>query len=314
MVAMNKFLTFFLILLVSLTASQYAYWTFTDTVSNAEEIVTGTQQKPFVYRALIPWAAHTLTELGLSAPTALTIMVILSAIALMYGILSLFKVSQQETGPRELILSAVGVQVFMLVFFMECKVYDLATAAFFAFSISSLTQKKYQHYFLLFPFACFNRETAILLIGAFAVSEVSRMKSWKFLDGLAYQVIIFVLSRLFLMDLYSVNSGDEFLYRPMENIETFLEQPMASILHWLVLAFVAYTCFVQWKTFPGYTAVSFIVLLPTLLTMYIFFGVSFEVRVFAEAYPLAWITVVTYIRRISNDHFLFFPGWQRQAR
>ena len=68
-----------------LTAREYARWTF-DNVSRAQMIVMGLEERPFVYRALVPWLAHVLVMLGLRADLALTVIIVLSAVGLMYGI------------------------------------------------------------------------------------------------------------------------------------------------------------------------------------------------------------------------------------
>ena len=75
--------------IVVLTARQYAQWTF-DNLSRAQMIVMGLEERPYVYRALVPWLAHVLVRLGLRADVALMIVVILSAIGLVYGIKYLF--------------------------------------------------------------------------------------------------------------------------------------------------------------------------------------------------------------------------------
>lgn len=74
-----------LISLVSVSAWGYAQRTF-DGLTHAQLIVAGVQQKPFVYRALVPWLAHLLGLLGLRADLALTLVIVLSAIGLFYGI------------------------------------------------------------------------------------------------------------------------------------------------------------------------------------------------------------------------------------
>lgn len=74
-----------LIGIVILTAQEYARWTY-DSLSRAQMIVMGLEGKPYVYRALVPWLAHLFVVLGLRADTALMVLVVLSAIGLVYGI------------------------------------------------------------------------------------------------------------------------------------------------------------------------------------------------------------------------------------
>jgi hypothetical protein len=74
-----------LLLIVILTAREYARWTY-DNLANAQAIVSGLTDRPFIYRALVPWLAQLLVLLGMHADAALTVLVVLSAIGLIYGI------------------------------------------------------------------------------------------------------------------------------------------------------------------------------------------------------------------------------------
>jgi len=75
----------FLLILVSLMARVYAEWTW-QTSERAAQIVLGLEDRPFVYRALVPWMARALMKLGLAAETALNVVIVISAIGLFYGL------------------------------------------------------------------------------------------------------------------------------------------------------------------------------------------------------------------------------------
>jgi len=68
------------------TAYQYSRVTFDNNLAWAQLIMMGMEEKPYVYRALVPWLAHLLVLLGVRADVALTALVILSAMGLFYGI------------------------------------------------------------------------------------------------------------------------------------------------------------------------------------------------------------------------------------
>jgi hypothetical protein len=74
-----------LVSIVILTAREYAQLTY-DQLWRAEAIVFGMTEKPYVYRTLIPWLARPLVYLGVPAHMALTVLVVLSAIGLLYGL------------------------------------------------------------------------------------------------------------------------------------------------------------------------------------------------------------------------------------
>ena len=79
--------------LIILTANEYARHTW-DIPSRARLIALGLEERPYVYRALVPWLAHVLVILGVSPELALTIIVVVSAVALLYGIKYLFASSR----------------------------------------------------------------------------------------------------------------------------------------------------------------------------------------------------------------------------
>jgi hypothetical protein len=75
-------------LLLSITAAtawQYAHWTY-EKQEWAGRIVNGLDDRPFVYRVLIPWLAQILVWMGLQPYQALSVLIILSAIGLVYAI------------------------------------------------------------------------------------------------------------------------------------------------------------------------------------------------------------------------------------
>jgi len=88
-VSHQRLVRWLLIGVVVLTAREYAYWTVHN-FSTADVIVMGLEEKPYVYRALVPWLAHLLVIIGMTPEAALTVLVVGSAIGLLYGIKYLF--------------------------------------------------------------------------------------------------------------------------------------------------------------------------------------------------------------------------------
>lgn len=185
------------------------------------------------------------------------------------------------------LLAFVATELFMLVFFLERKVYDMSTAAFFAWMLGLLARRKFLAYYLVFPFACLNRETAFLMIFVFA----HHFQSWyrpQWIYGAIYQTIVFLLIRMALMVLYAHNVGIPFLFRLPENIQDFAIHPWLSLVHWFVFVLVAWLCTRDWHAKPILLRSAFTVLVPSLLVLYLLFGWAFELRVFAEVYPVVF--------------------------
>ena len=86
-ISSQRLVRWLLIGLVVLTAWQYcAEWIGEDTLLQAEALVLGLNEKPYVYRALVPFVARLVWMMGLRADLALALVVILCAVGLVYGI------------------------------------------------------------------------------------------------------------------------------------------------------------------------------------------------------------------------------------
>lgn len=185
-------------------------------------------------------------------------------------------------------VAAIAVEVFMIVFYQERKVYDLSTAVFFAYGLGWIARRKYALYFLAFPLACINRETTFLLTIIFAVYGCWRIdwKTWIF--GLGYQGVVFGVVRLFLVTHFADLPGGDFLFRPLENLYQFLMVPLLTATHLCVFIAVTWLCLRNWKMKPSLLRTSFLILATSITMLYLVFGWAFEVRVFAEVFPIAW--------------------------
>jgi hypothetical protein len=188
---------------------------------------------------------------------------------------------------RDFIVAAAAVELFMILFFLECKVYDLATALLFAASLGLLARGKLTAYFVLFPFACLNRETSFLLTAVFAVYFYSRLSFRDWSIGVGCKVLAFVIIRLCLMFAFANNAGVPFLFRLQENIADHLQYPGRSLLFLAGVLITVWLCARHWHAKPLLLQTAFLVLAPALMVMYLLFGWAFELRVFAELYPLA---------------------------
>jgi hypothetical protein len=72
-----------LLFLIVYTVQEYAHYTY---MNRALYLATSQDGRPYVYRVLVPIFARALIWLGLSAEDALTLLIIFSAIGLLYGI------------------------------------------------------------------------------------------------------------------------------------------------------------------------------------------------------------------------------------
>ena len=85
----SKFLKGFLLAIIIATAIEYSRWTYISPL-NAYAIVAGLDERPFVYRMLIPALAWLLSWLGVPIIFSLRLVVVLSSIGLFYALKYLF--------------------------------------------------------------------------------------------------------------------------------------------------------------------------------------------------------------------------------
>jgi hypothetical protein len=187
---------------------------------------------------------------------------------------------------REFLLAALAVEIFMLVFFWECKVYDLSTAMFTAFLLGWLARGQLGLYHGIFPFACINRETAFLLIIIFAVYSVGRLTVFSWIKGVAYQALVYLAIRIFLVLHFAGSTGEPFWFRPADNLQMYIDAPLQSIIYLAGMVLVLWVCLRRWKQQPALLRTAFLVMAPSLAILYMFFGFTFEIRAFAEVYPV----------------------------
>ncbi len=175
----------------------------------------------------------------------------------------------------------------MVLFFIDCKIYDLTTALFFAVSLGLLARQKFGTYYVLFPLACFNRETTILLTIFFMIYYLKGLQQRDWIAGIVYQGLVFILIRLLLMVRFARNGGTSFLFRPVENLAEHAASPWGSLLFLAGALITIWLCARHWHTKPLLLRTAFLVLAPALAATYLLFGWAFELRVFAELYPVA---------------------------
>jgi len=181
--------------------------------------------------------------------------------------------------------------VFAAVFFYECKVYDMASAMFMAICLGLMARRAWLVYGLMFALGCVNRETMVLLVGVFAIHYWGRLSWQEWLVLMGCQIFLFLTIRTGLMVIFASAGGAPFWLRPRENVLFFLQIPWLCGLHWLGVCFVLWSCLRRWQDKPRLLRSAFVVMASALMALYLFFGWAFEVRVFAELFPVVWLMV-----------------------
>ena len=185
-------------------------------------------------------------------------------------------------------MAVLAVEVFMFVFFLECKVYDLSTAMFFAFSLGLLARGKFKEFYLLYPLGCMNRETMFLLSLFFAIYYFWKMEVFRYLFGVVYQGSVFVGIRLMIVKLFEGNPGQPFYFQPWQVIEKYWNHPITSLALLMLIILIWHFVARHWREKPAFLRSALAVMLPLQVVLHLAMGAPYEIRVFAEVYPVVW--------------------------
>jgi len=196
---------------------------------------------------------------------------------------------RSESDLREFILAVIAVEVFMAVFFIENKVYDLSTAMIFAFLFGFLARGKLKEYYLLFPLACLNRETTFLMVIFFAVYFVKRLGIRDWAGGVAYQGSVFTGIRSMIVKIFEENPGQTFYFQPWQVLTKYWSHPISSLVLFVLVAVTWYFVARRWKEKPVFLRSALAVMFPLQVVLHLALGAPYEIRVFAEVYPVVWL-------------------------
>jgi hypothetical protein len=194
---------------------------------------------------------------------------------------------------RDFVIAALGVEFFMLLFFAECTVYDLSTAMCFAYGLGFLARGHVKAFYLLYPVASLNRESAFLLTAFFVVFYVWRLPAAHYVLGVGYQCLVFALLRWTIVTTYAGNGGAPFYFWPGRVLYGYENQMLGTITLLVSCAVFGYFVYRNWRSKPAFLRAAFLILFPLLLIMHLTMGMAFEIRVFAEVFPVAWALLWT---------------------
>lgn len=179
---------------------------------------------------------------------------------------------------------------FMVMFSFQRKAYDLATAIFFAVGLGLMARGKWSEYFAVLGLAAVNRETAFLLVMVFVI--------WRLVDkgigdrgywlSVGWQLAILLVVRICLMVIFAGSHGPAFSIQLLGNLRMFGAHPFQLVIEMFGFLFVWWWCVRRWGEQPRLLKVAFLVMAPLLMVMYLVVGWAFEIRVFAEVFPVAW--------------------------
>jgi hypothetical protein len=193
-------------------------------------------------------------------------------------------------GPRWFI-DAVGLAAIAALppFFVYYNyLYDIPTLFFFALLLALMARRQWIPFLVVFPFACWNKETTILLTMVFALvfwerREAIGRKNYGLL--LLAQILMYAVVRILLAVRFWNNPGGLGEYHFIDHTLTrILFQLYSFTTVFIVLAVLLLLAY-RWAEKPRFLKISLSMAVP-LLFLATFFGFLDEYRAFYELYPV----------------------------
>lgn len=295
--------------------------------SRLVDMVHGTAYRPYVYRVLVPglarigiavlpsaikdalthaFAAWTWRPAGWRPAYATEYVLVLvvmggSLIGFAAAVRNLFSavcVARAGIASTAALIGLACVPVFFGPFSRQ--IYDFTTLWLFALGLAWMIRSRWVAYAVLFPLACLNKETAILLTLVFLVHFAQHREGLSprgFAGLLVYQVVVFAVIRTSLMYAFRNNPGGSVEMHFFDHNQLVLLHPqlMSKRLPLLVGAtlFGAW----GWRRKPLFLRHALLALVPVLAVMGVTVGQVDEIRAYYELYPVVVVLVADSVCR-----------------
>lgn len=251
--------------------------------------------RPFVYRMLVPELVDILMRLGIPKDISYIIIISLSLIGFIVALKFLYTGLTGQDGWGVAYAASWGL---ILLIWAYCKPYDIMTAFLMTLSYLFILKKKHLYLILLFPILCVNRETAFLVTVLSAVWFWRKIKLSEWMLMIVYQVATFVLIQFLIHIHYRNYPGVDSHLQLMDNINIFIHSPYLTVALIVGLSIVIGLVAMNWKHKSSFLRTAFLILFPIQFALYLLFGNGYELRVFAEVYPIIFILI--YPKEVSH--------------
>lgn len=285
---MRKYFELFLVSVVAFSAYQfYDVWLMWKGFSYLELVAYSLESRPYVYRVLVPFLSRALEWLtGIDAVYCMIFLVVLSSIGLFYSLKYLYTAFSIDDKYADM-FAFIGCELTFALILIGVKVYDIATVMFFAFSLGLLARGKFNNYYMLFFIASLNRETTFLLTVFFLVYFFNRLPRQQYFFGVLYQGFAYIAVKIMLITFYADVPGAVLYLNPVGVMQGYMDKPVGFALALLVFFSTFLVIAIRrWNEKPVFLRVAFLTIFPIQLILHILMGYPYEIRVFAEAFPV----------------------------
>ena len=295
--------------------------------SRLVDMVHGTAYRPYVYRILVPGAARLGTaSLPLPIKQTLTrafdawtwrpagwqpayaaeyVLVVLIMGASLIGFATAVRALSRAlfvAGHRVGSVAALTGLACVPVFFgpFSRQIYDFTTLWMFALGLLLMVRSRWTAYAVVFPLACLNKETSILLTLVFLVHFARHrqgLSSSGFGGLLAYQLLIFVLLRASVTYAFRNNPGGQVEMHLFDHNQLVLLHPGLMSKRLPLLVGMTLVGVWGWRHKPLFLRHALLALAPVLLVMGVTVGQVDEIRAYYELYPVVILLVADSVCR-----------------
>ena len=289
--------------------------------SRLVDMVHGTAYRPYVSRVLVPGVAR----LGVAAlpsgiedaltrtfaawtwrpagwlpafATEYTLVLVIMSVSLIGFAAALRDLFDALFSTRPVVRSAAAlialacVPAFLGPFSRQ--IYDFTTLWLFTLALALMVRSRWTAFAVLFPLACLNKETSILLTLVFAVHFYRNrdgLSSVAFERLLAYQLLVFVAIRASVAYAFRNNPGGAVELHLFDHNQYVLSHPQEMSKRLPLLVGVALVGVWGWRRKPSFLRHALLVLAPALLIMGVTVGQIDEIRAYYEIYPVVVLLV-----------------------
>ncbi|MEK9135917.1 MAG: hypothetical protein AAB393_02235 [Bacteroidota bacterium] len=286
-----------------------------------EDHVYGTAQKPFVYRALMPFVIRSsMAALSEETKTGIRelaeqkkkyfagldwnmeyIVEYLVAVKIMFlcllGFLVVLRLLLKffyPSLPAILIdfVPLAALWLLPLLFRYYHYIYDPATLLLFTLAVYLITMRRLGLFYLVFALATINKETAILLIGVFALHELTLPSRTRLIAHIVAQLTIWGAIKGILASMFATNPGVFVEFHLLDHNLVPHTDPFAWLYFAAVVAAMWLLVRHRWSEKPVFLRRSLFVVAVPLLVLSFFFGYFDELRGYYEAYPIVFLLCV----------------------
>jgi hypothetical protein len=292
-------------------------------------MVSGTANKPYVFRALVPlmiratmaevpepakaWWSHAAETAPLAevlkfcdhipaqeAPEFFVAVVIMYAalvgfcFALRYLCNGVFRAPPSFVDAVPLFALALLPPFFVYTSFL----YDFPALFFFTAGLGLMFRERWRAYFVVFVLSCVNKETTILLTLVFALHffRGCSLNRIQFFGLLGAQAVVYVPIKLGLDWLFRDNAGFVVESHLDHNFELLRPYPPSTAVAWLALAVLTIG---HWSEKPVFLRRALWILVP-LLGLTTFLGMLDELRDFYEAVPIVVLLMSHSVAKLAG--------------